>query len=386
MEPVSILGSTGSIGTQALRVCRALGRPVAALSADSSTGLLEEQARAFHPQKVCMTDEAACRDLRVRLRDTDIQVLGGMEGLCEIAADPACGMPLNALVGMVGLRPTLRALEAGKTVALANKETLVAAGELVQNTAKAHGGRLLPVDSEHSAIFQCLWGNDKKAVRRILLTASGGPFYGKTREELQTATLAGALCHPNWSMGRKITVDSATLMNKGLELIEAMWLFDVPPEQITILVHRQSLVHSAVEYRDGSILAQLSQPDMALPIQLALTYPERAETGVVEPLDLLRAGTLTFAAPDEETFGCLRLAKAAAKAGGLAPCILNAANEAAVALFLEERIPFLEIEERVGYALSRLGAPAYRTLEEVLAAAAEAKALAQSGAVLHELR
>ena len=381
MEPVSILGSTGSIGTQALRVCRALGRPVAALSADRSTKLLEEQARAFLPQKVCVTNEEAFRDIRVRLQDTGIKLLFGMEGLCEIAADPACGMPLNALVGMVGLRPTLAALTEGKTVALANKETLVAAGELVQNTAKRHGGRLLPVDSEHSAIFQCLWGNDKKAMRRILLTASGGPFYGKTRAQLQNVTLSDALRHPNWSMGRKITVDSATLMNKGLELIEAMWLFDAAPSQIEILVHRQSLMHSAVEYMDGSILAQLSHPDMALPIQLALTWPKRVDTDVIEPLDLIRAGTLSFAAPDEETFGCLRLAKEAAKTGGLAPCILNAANEAAVALFLKEKIGFLEIEERVGHALERLGAPAYRTLEEVLAAAEEARELALSGSV-----
>ncbi|MCI8441474.1 MAG: 1-deoxy-D-xylulose-5-phosphate reductoisomerase [Provencibacterium sp.] len=378
MEPVGILGSTGSIGAQALRVCRALGRPVVALSADKSTKLLEEQARAFLPKKVCVTNEEAFRDIRVRLQDTGIQLLFGMQGLCEIAADPACGMPLNALVGMVGLRPTLAALEAGKTVALANKETLVAAGELVQNTAKQHGGSLLPVDSEHSAIFQCLHGNDKKAMRRILLTASGGPFYGQTREQLQKVTLSQALCHPNWSMGKKITVDSATLMNKGLELIEAMWLFDAAPSQIEILIHRQSLMHSAVEYTDGSIIAQLSRPDMALPILLALTWPERVDAGVVAPLDLIRAGTLSFAAPDEETFGCLRLAKRAAEAGGLAPCILNAANEAAVALFLEEKIGFLEIEERVGSVLERLGAPAYQTLEEVLSAAEEAKRLVLS--------
>lgn len=376
MQPVSILGSTGSIGRQALRVCKALRRPVAALSANRSVQLIEEQARAFCPKKVCMMDEEAFRDLRVRLRDTKTEVLFGMQGLCEIAAGPDGGMPLNALVGMIGLRPTLAALEAGKTVALANKETLVAAGELVRRTAREHGGRLLPVDSEHSAIFQCLHGNDKKAMRRILLTASGGPFYGKTREQLQSVTLEDALHHPNWSMGKKITVDSATMMNKGLELIEAMWLFDAAPEQIEVLIHRQSLLHSAVEYGDGSIIAQLASPDMALPIQLALTWPQRVDTGIVEPLDLIGAGSLTFAAPDETAFGCLKLAKQAAKAGGLAPCILNAANEAAVGLFLEEKIGFLEIERRVSHALERMGAPGYRSLEEVLLAAQEAEKLA----------
>ncbi len=374
---ISILGSTGSIGTQALKVCEALGLTPAALTAYHSAAALERQARRWRPAYAACVDEAAARDLKVRLHDTDIRVGGGEEALCEAASMEGCAV-LNAVVGMAGLPATLRALEAGHTVALANKETLVAAGELVMRTAEEHRAALLPVDSEHSAIFQCLQGNDKKALRRILLTASGGPFYGRSREELRNVTPADALCHPNWTMGAKITIDSATLMNKGLEFIEAMWLFGVSPEQIEVLVHRQSVVHSAVEYGDGSVIAQLGVPDMALPIQYALTYPERAATGLVQAVDLFSVGTLTFAPPDEETFGCLGLAKAAAARGGLAPCVLNAANEAAVALFLLEKIGFLDIEALVAAALENVPAGSYSALSEVLETERAARDFVQS--------
>lgn len=362
---VAILGSTGSIGTQALRVARALGRRVTALSARRNIDLLEQQARAFMPQRVCIMEEEAYALLKTRLADTGIQVLCGMEGLCEIAGTPGDETILNAVVGMVGLRPTLCALHAGKTVALANKETLVAGGALVKEAMARGGASLLPVDSEHSAIFQCLCGNDKRQARRILLTASGGPFFGRARRDLAQVRPCDALKHPNWSMGAKITIDSATMMNKGLELIEAMWLFDMQPQQIEILVHRQSIVHSAVEYCDGCMMAQLGAPDMALPIQYALTYPQRVETGVPQSLDLFSTGTLTFERPDEEVFGCLSLARGAAQRGGLAPCILNAANEAAVELFLQQRISFLQIEELVRGALDAIPAAKEYTLDDV---------------------
>lgn len=376
---LSILGSTGSIGTQALDVCRTLGLTVAALSANRNVGLLENQARCHSPKVVCLMDEKAAADLRVRLADMPVRVTSGLEGLCQIAAEMG-DMVLNSVVGMVGLAPTLSALKSGKTVALANKETLVAAGELVMHTAVQYGAKLLPVDSEHSAIFQCLQGNDKRDMDHILLTASGGPFLGRTREELYGVSREEALRHPNWSMGPKITVDSATLMNKGLELIEAMWLFGVEPEQIEILIHPESIVHSAVAYRDGAVMAQLGAPDMRLAIQYALTYPRRV-SGPVKPLDLTALGALTFRHPDEETFGCLAAAKEAARRGGLAPCVVNAANEAAVALFLEGKIGFLGIEERVWGALEAVPAPGYSTLEEVWEAEQAARTYVLEGHV-----
>lgn len=365
MKTVGILGSTGSIGRQALEVCARLGCRVSSVSGNRSVGLLEEQARRFHPDLACAVEEEAYRDLKVRLADTPVRVCGGKESLLELASRPGNDIVLSSIVGMAGLAPTLAALRARKTVALANKETLVAAGRLVTETAKEQGVELLPVDSEHSAIFQCLRGNDKKEAERILLTASGGPFYGKSRKELESVTAAQALKHPNWSMGAKITVDSATLMNKGLELIEAMWLFGMPPEKIRILVHRESILHSAVEYRDGCVIAQLGLPDMAIPIQYALTFPERLEGPPASRLDLAQTGSLTFGEPDEESFGGLRLAKTAAARGGLAPCVLSAANEAAVQLFLEGEIAFLEIEERVAKALETVPCGEYGGLEDV---------------------
>lgn len=371
-KTISILGSTGSIGTQAIKVCEALGFRVRALAARSNVSLLEQQARRLRPALLSVSNEEAWRDLRVRLADTNVEILLGTEGMCEIAAGGENDLVLNSVVGMVGLRPTLAALEAGKDVALANKETLVAAGGLVTETARRHGARLIPVDSEHSAIFQCLCGNDSKDVRRLLLTASGGPFFGRRSEELEHVMVEDALRHPNWQMGAKITVDCATMMNKGLEFIEAMWLFGVAPEQIEILVHRESVVHSMVEYRDGAVMAQLGVPDMAIPIQYALTFPRRlpCEVGT---LDLFEVGKLTFQRPDYETFRCLGAALEAAKRGGLSPCVVNAANEAAVALFLERKIGFMEIARAVCGALEEVPAGDYESLDEVLEAARRAQ-------------
>lgn len=371
-KTISILGSTGSIGTQAIKVCEALGLRVRALAAKSNVSLLEQQARRLRPALLSVSSEEARRDLRVRLADMNVEILLGTEGMCEIAADGENDLVLNSVVGMVGLRPTLAALEAGKDVALANKETLVAAGGLVTDTARRHGARLIPVDSEHSAIFQCLCGNDSKDVRRLLLTASGGPFFGRRSEELEHVMVEDALRHPNWQMGAKITVDCATMMNKGLEFIEAMWLFGVAPEQIEILVHRESVVHSMVEYRDGAVMAQLGEPDMAIPIQYALTFPRRLPCEV-RTLDLFEVGKLTFQRPDYETFRCLGAALEAAKRGGLSPCVVNAANEAAVALFLERKIGFMEIARLVCGALEEVPAGDYGTLDEVLAAARRAQ-------------
>lgn len=377
-KQISILGSTGSIGTQALKVCGALGLTPRVLTAHKNAAALAAQARRWHPAFVACADESAAKELCLSLHDMDIRVGGGPQALLEAAAFDGCDVVLNAVVGMAGLPPTMQALEMGRDVALANKETLVAAGALVTKTARMHGAHLLPVDSEHSAIFQCLQGNDNRQLRRILLTASGGPFYGYSRAQLHNIRPEDALRHPNWSMGAKITVDSATLMNKGLELIEAMWLFGLPPEQIQILIHRQSIVHSGVEYCDGSVIAQMGVPDMALPIQYALTYPQRVDTGLIRPLDLFSVGTLTFAAPDEETFGCLRLAKEAASSGGLAPCILNAANEEAVSLFLSGQIRFPEIELLVREALSSVPSGEYTTLQQVLDTEQAARRAVQS--------
>lgn len=364
MNDIVLLGSTGSIGKQTLDVCRMHNIRVAALSANRNTALLEQQAREFSPQYVCVYDENAYTDIRQRLADTDIKVLSGMDGLCTLAAQK-CSRVVNSVVGMVGLQPTLAAANAGNDIALANKETLVAGGPLVKEAVKRNGVKLLPVDSEHSAIFQCLSGALGNKPEKILLTASGGPFFGKKRSDLENVTVEQALAHPNWSMGAKITVDSATLMNKGLELIEAVRLFDVSPEQIEIVVHRQSIVHSAVEFTDGAVIAQLGSTDMRLPIQLALTYPERLACPA-KKISLFDIAKLTFEKPDEETFICLGAAKRAISREGNAPCIVNSANEAAVALFLDGKISFTTIGEIVCEALEKVHFIKEPTLSDIL--------------------
>lgn len=361
---ISILGSTGSIGTQTLDVAETCGVPVAALAAHKNVDLLEQQARIFHPHLVAAADSAAASALKQRLADTEIRVLAGEEGVKAAASLPQADTVVTALVGIAGLEPTLAAIDAGKRVALANKETLVCAGPLVMARAKEKGAEIVPVDSEHSAIFQCLQGSHGKEVKRILLTASGGPFFGKSRRELASVTPARALKHPNWSMGAKVTIDSATLMNKGLELLEAMSLFSVPPEQIQILIHRESILHSAVEYCDHSVIAQLGAPDMRLPIQYALFWPNRVP-GPARELDLFSCGSLSFAQPDLDTFRCLALAIQAAKEGGTAPTILNGANEVAVSQFLEEKIGFLDIARAVEHALDVVPREAADTLDAI---------------------
>ena len=351
---ISILGSTGSIGRQSLDVIAACGMEAAALTANSNAVRMEEQVRQFKPELAVMMDERAAADLRVRLADTPVRVAAGMEGLLEAAELPSADTVLTAVVGMIGLRPTMAAIREGKRIALAHKETLVCAGQLVMEEARDFGAEILPVDSEHSALFQSLQGcRDRGEVRRLILTCSGGPFFGKTRTELQGVTRKDALQHPNWSMGAKITIDSATLMNKGLEFIEAMHLYQMSPEKISIVIHRESIIHSLVEYCDHGMIAQLGAPDMRLPIQYALTWPRRTG-GPADPLDLCSCGPLTFAQPDLDTFRCLDLALKAARTGGTAGAVLNGANEAAVALFLEDRIGFLEIADRVALALDRV--------------------------------
>ncbi|MDY3905926.1 MAG: 1-deoxy-D-xylulose-5-phosphate reductoisomerase [Lawsonibacter sp.] len=370
---ISILGSTGSIGRQSLDVIAACGMSVAALTANSSVERMEEQARQFKPELAVLMDEKAAADLRVRLADTNVRVLSGMEGLLEAAAIPSADTVITAVVGMVGLRPTLAAIREGKRIALANKETLVCAGQLVLEEAKDYGAQILPVDSEHSALFQSLEGNkDRGEVKRLILTCSGGPFYGKTREQLQGMTREDALRHPNWSMGAKITVDSATLMNKGLEFIEAMHLYHMPPEKIAIVIHRESIIHSLVEYCDNAMIAQLGAPDMRLPIQYALTWPKRVP-GPANPLDLWNCGPLTFGSPDLETFRCLALALEAARTGGTAGAILNGANEAAVAQFLAGKIGFLEIADRVAQAMAKVPVVREPGLADILEADAAAR-------------
>ena len=365
---ISLLGSTGSIGRQSLDVIAACDMQVAALTANRDVGKMEEQCRRFAPALAVMIDEHAAADLRARLADTAVRVASGPAGLLEAATLERADTVITAVVGIVGLEPTLAALRAGKRVALANKETLVCAGELVMDTADEYGGEIVPVDSEHSAIFQCLQGcAGRGEVRRLILTASGGSFYGWTREQLSTVTVEQALRHPNWSMGAKITVDSATLMNKGLEFIEAMRLYRLPPEKISVVVHRESIVHSLVEYCDHAMLAQLGVPDMRLPIQYALTWPERTEA-VAAPLDLLTCPPLTFAAPDEEAFPCLALAKQAAKTGGTATAILNGANEEAVGRFLAGKIGFDDIPVLVEQALRQISVVREPALADILAA------------------
>ena len=365
---ISILGSTGSIGRQSLDVIAACGMEAAALTANSNAARMEEQVRQFKPELAVMMDERAAADLRIRLADTPVRVASGMEGLLEAAELPSADTVLTAVVGMIGLRPTMAAIREGKRIALANKETLVCAGQLVMEEARDFGAEILPVDSEHSALFQSLQGcRDRGEVRRLILTCSGGPFFGKTRTELQGMTRKDALQHPNWSMGAKITIDSATLMNKGLEVIEAMRLYRLPLDQVSVVIHRQSIVHSLVEYRDGAVLAQLGTPDMRLPIRYAMTYPERVESPA-EPLDLMSCPPLTFAQPDRDAFPCLQLAEAAAAQGGTACAVLNGANEEAVGLFLAGRIGFHDIPRLVAEARAAVPTEQEPALEDILAA------------------
>ena len=346
-ESISILGSTGSIGTQSLETAKKCGWRVQALTACSNVDLMEKQIREFSPALAAMTDEKAAAELKLRVADTPTRVLSGLEGVCECAAAENADTVINSVVGMAGLRPTLFAINAGKKIALANKETLVAGGQLVMGTAKEKGVEILPVDSEHSAIFQCLLTRPaNNALKKIILTASGGPFFGKTRRELESVTLADALKHPNWSMGQKITIDSATMMNKGLELIEAVWLFGVHPSQIEIVVHRESIIHSMVEYDDNAVIAQLGVPDMKIPIQFALTYPDRFESLSGE-LDLTKIGKLTFYKPDDEAFPLINVCRNAIEKGGLYPAFANSANEQANLMFRQGKIGFTDIYELV---------------------------------------
>ena len=369
VKTVSILGSTGSIGRQSLDIIsRMEGVRVIALTAGSSVELMAQQCMEFHPELAVMaTEEAACQ-LREALSDLDIRVSWGEAGLVEAATIAEAECVITAVVGMVGLKPTLAAIRAGKRIGLANKETLVCAGELVMAEAEKYNVEIIPVDSEHSAIFQCLMGNtDRREVKRLILTCSGGPFYNKTPEELKTVTKADALKHPNWKMGAKITIDCATLMNKGLEVIEAMRLYRMPLEQVSVLVHRQSIVHSMVEFVDGAVMAQMGAPDMRLPIQLALTYPQRLDCPV-DPLDLTACGALTFAHPDLERFPCLALAYACAKKGGTACPAMNGANEEAVAMYLRDEIGFYDIYRLVSAAVEAVPFVQEPTLEQILEA------------------
>ena len=368
MKGIALLGSTGSIGTQSLDVCRMHGYRVVCLTANRRVDLMEAQIREFRPDLVSMMDPVAADDLRTRVADTGTKVLSGMDGLIECATYSGADTVLNAVVGMVGLQPSLAAIQAKKTLALANKETLVAGGHLVTNTAKAYGVDILPVDSEHSAIFQCLQGSPEKgAVKKLILTASGGPFFGKTLAELENVTAADALKHPNWDMGAKITIDSATMMNKGLEFIEAKWLFDMPIDAIDIVVHRESVVHSAIAYQDNSVIAQLGVPDMRIPIQYALTYPQRLPSPVQE-LSLVDYGKLTFYAPDYDTFRCINVCKDAIAAGGLRPAAANGANEESVRLFLNGKIKFTDIAVLNRAAMEACPQVADYTLDDVLQA------------------
>ena len=372
-QSLSILGSTGSIGRQTLEVAEQLSVRVAALTAGSNVERMAEQCRKFRPSLAVMATEQAADALRERISDLPIRVRSGMDGLIEAAELDEADTVVTAVVGMVGLRPTLAAIAKKKRIALANKETLVCAGELVMAAARASGAEIVPVDSEHSAIFQCLMGaRGKEEIRRLILTCSGGPFFGKKPEELRGVTKADALRHPNWRMGAKITVDCATLMNKGLEVIEAMRLYDLPLSQVDVVIHRQSIVHSLVEFRDGAVLAQLGVPDMRIPIRLAMTYPYRAENPA-PPLDLLTCGALTFDRPDREAFPCLALAEEAAERGGNVCAAMNGANEAAVALFLQDRIGFYDIARLVRRATDAVDFVARPDLEALLAADAAAR-------------
>lgn len=374
-QRLTILGSTGSIGRQSLEVIAALGLSVEALTAHKNVKLLEEQVRAVRPRLAVLADEAAAKDLAVRVEDLPVRVLGGREALLEAVTLPSIDTVLTSVVGIAGLEPTLAAIDAGKTIALANKETLVCAGALVTAAAKKKGVRLLPVDSEHSAIFQCLQGcQDRGEVARLILTASGGPFYGMTHDEIAQMTRREALRHPNWDMGAKITIDSATMMNKGFEVMEAMWLYGLPLERIDVVIHRQSVIHSLVEFRDGAVLAQLGAPDMRLPIQYAFTWPNRLP-GPCEHLNLLEHPDLTFLPPDGENFPCLELAREAVAQGGVKSAALNGANEAAVAAYLADEIGFYDIPRLCRLAMDaapKIEAPA---LGDILAADAQSRTI-----------
>ena len=374
MKKIGILGSTGSIGTQTLEIVRSNpDLQVIALAAGSNMSLMEQQVREFHPMLAVMGSEEAAADLKNRIADTDTRVSAGMEGMLELAILPQMEVLVTAIVGMIGIRPTIAAIKAGKTIALANKETLVTAGHIIMPLAKEKGVSILPVDSEHSAIFQSMHGENRERVSKILLTASGGPFRGKKTEDLQDITVEDALKHPNWSMGRKITVDSATLVNKGLEVMEAKWLFDVEPEQIQVVVHPQSIIHSMVEYVDGGIMAQLGMPDMKLPIQYALFYPDRRPMDG-RRVDFFALKSISFEEPDIKTFRGLQLAYDAIAAGGSMPTVFNAANEKAVGLFLDKKIRFLAIYDLIQGAMEQHKVIANPTVEEILEAEAQAHA------------
>ena len=374
MKKIGILGSTGSIGTQTLEIVRSNpDLQVVALAAGSNVSLMEQQVREFHPLLAVMGSEEASADLKSRIADTDTKVLAGMEGMLELAVLPQVEVLVTAIVGMIGIRPTIAAIEAGKTIALANKETLVTAGHIIMPLAKEKGVSILPVDSEHSEIFQSMHGENRERVSKILLTASGGPFRGKKTEELQDITVEDALKHPNWSMGRKITVDSATLVNKGLEVMEAKWLFDVEPDRIQVVVHPQSIIHSMVEYVDGGIMAQLGMPDMKLPIQYALFYPDRRPMDG-KRVDFFALKSISFEEPDVKTFRGLQLAYDAIAAGGSMPTVFNAANEKAVGLFLDKKIRFLAIYDLIQGAMEQHKVIANPTVDEILEAEAQAHA------------
>lgn len=369
---VAVLGSSGSVGTQALDVCEKLGLRVDALTGGRNDQLLEEQIRRFRPRFCAMADADAARALRTRVRDTDTKIFEGEEGILALIGETDAKTAVNSILGLAGLAPTLAAARRGMRIATANKESIVAAGDLVNAAVRENGAELIPVDSEHSAIFQCLHCGTHGEVKRILLTASGGPFFGYTKEQLDRVTRADALRHPTWKMGAKITVDSATLMNKGLEVIEAVRLFGVAPAQITVVVHRESIIHSAVEYIDNAVIAELSHPDMRECVQYALTYPHRVPA-VIEPLDLLKVGTLTFKRPDTEAFPLLALAFRAIETGGLMPAVLSAANEAAVSLFLADKIRFAEIAAVVERAMDGFKNKSDFTVEDVFSADREAR-------------
>ncbi len=371
---ISVLGSTGSIGVQTLDVAKMHGIKVSALTANRSIDLLEKQAREFEPEMVAVLDHDSAKRLKIALSDTSIAVYSGEEGIKEAARCAQADTAVNAIVGVAGLMPTLEAIASGKNLALANKETLVAGGKVVREAINKTGIKLYPVDSEHSAIFQCLQGCPENSLKKVILTASGGAFFGRTKEQLRNVALKDALKHPNWSMGQKITIDSATMMNKGLEVIEASWLFGVPDEQIDVLIHRESIIHSMIQLKDNSVIAQLGVPDMRIPIQYALTYPERLESPVKE-LDLSEIASLSFAKPDYDTFECLAVCRKALRLGGLYPTVANAANEAAVALFMQGRIGFLQIPEYVGNAVAQFsGSSDDFGLEDILNADKETRA------------
>lgn len=373
VEKISILGSTGSIGRKALKIADKLGILVKGLSVFNNISLLEEQIRYFKPEKVSVFDEDAAVKLKNNIKDCNTKVVAGIDGLCEVASLESVDMVLNSVSGMIGLRPTLCAINATKNIALANKETLVAGGSLVMGRAKEKGVSILPVDSEHSAIFQCLQGcKDKKSLQKLILTASGGPFFGKSIDDLKTVTKKEALMHPNWDMGAKITIDSATMMNKGLEIIEAAWLFDVSPDDIEVLIHRESIVHSMVEYNDNSVIAQMGVPDMGIPIQYVFTYPNRMPS-IVKKLDLSKIGKLSFCKPDNESFRGIEICKSAFKIGGTMPAIVNGANEEAVKLFLDDKISFLDISNIVEKAIGHFKSNSITSLNDVLKADEEAR-------------